>query len=280
MAGDIWYAGPSHQIGQATTARYGTYLSDRFWTTTGRDERYSIATANFMFSGDSDYANDSAVHARWEIEYNGSDPAYPEAHGSGYFDCILANEVEIPSCGGTFNLPSNQWRQISLPCHPVSRSKVTEVFASLSGTYGSDWVVHSYDSVKNTYVKLSASDSLEQGKGYWVIQRSGDTVALVMPQGSVPTLTSHPAACTFPSGCVEIPLETKSGEHQWNMIAYTPMIKTAFWVVCVLRPTHRLAVLKQVVTYRMLRLKISFITNCGIGLMMKLDTQGLALVML
>ena len=214
LAGEIWYAGSGHQAGQAEYVRRGDgrYLNIGLWTTRSREASYSTEFANFSF----DHTNDAAAHGRWQIEYEHS----PEAHGYGYFDCTLSDEGDLNACGGTFDLPSNQWRQISLPCHLATRNTVSEVFANIPGTYGQDWAVYRYDTTDNSYFKFGANAPLEQGEGYWIIQKSGDTVTLAMPQGSIPTLTTQPAVCTSPSGCVEIPLVTKSDENQWSMIGF------------------------------------------------------------
>jgi hypothetical protein len=120
------------------------------------------------------------------------------------------------TCGGSFNLPNNQWQQISLPCKPDSKNKVSDMFANMPGTYRKDWIIFGYDPAKG-YINIDAEDSLDQGAGYWIIQKSGNPVTLTMPQGSTPTTTTP---CASPQGCFEIPLTTKSGKHQWNMIGY------------------------------------------------------------
>ena len=116
------------------------------------------------------------------------------------------------SCGGSFELASNQWRQISLPCNPGSANTVADLFPNIPGTYGTDWTLWRYDvnGKKSAYVNLTTSDPLEQGVGYWIIQTHSDPVTLTMPSGSTPT-----TATTF-----NIPLATKNNDSQWNMIGY------------------------------------------------------------
>jgi len=178
---------------------------------------------DFDFTGDDNYANDSLAHGSWSAKH--PHPTHPESNGEaaseGYFDCALADVGDMGACGGSFDLPNNQWQQISLPCFSFS-SKVSDIFSNIPGTYDSNWVVYEYNTENNTnkYVKLGAGDGLEQGKGYWIIQDSGATVTLAMPQGSIPTLVSQHTGCTGEKGCFEIPLATNSSNNQWNLVGF------------------------------------------------------------
>ncbi|MCK5923200.1 MAG: hypothetical protein KAG66_19830, partial [Methylococcales bacterium] len=111
-----------------------------------------------------------------------------------------------------------QWRQISLPCNPGANNTVTAVFGDdIPGTYGTEWILYRYDA--SGYVPLDAtSDTLSQGVGYWIIQKSGSETTLDMPDNSAPTPTPIFKAC--PEGCFNIPLATQANATQWNMIGY------------------------------------------------------------
>jgi len=211
---EIWYAGSGHHAGQAEAVyRVGRNLT-RTWRAgyiQPNGPPFRARYSRFGFKS----ANDSAAYGLWEtsLQY--------EYKGSGYFACTLSNEEDMSACGGSFDLPSNQWSQIGLPCNPGPGYKsAPKLFKNMPGIYGQDWAMFRYDSRENKYTKLGVDDALSQGEGYWIIQKSGETVTLTMPQGSVPTLTIYPEACTSPKGCVEIPLVTKSGENKWNMIGY------------------------------------------------------------
>lgn len=120
----------------------------------------------------------------------------------------------------TFPLPNNQWHQISLPSNPGANSSVEAVFGDDElGVYGNDWLIYRYDTGTDKYEELATTDTLNQGVGYWIIQRTGSEKTLSMPAGSTPTPTSNPAGC--PSGnCFPISLGTESSTKQWNMIGY------------------------------------------------------------
>ena len=120
----------------------------------------------------------------------------------------------------TFPLPNNQWHQISLPSNPGANNSVDAVFGDDGlGVYGNDWLIYRYDTGTDKYAELAATDTLNQGVGYWIIQRTGSEKTLSMPAGSTPTPTSNPAGC--PSGnCFPISLGTEFSAKQWNMIGY------------------------------------------------------------
>jgi hypothetical protein len=120
------------------------------------------------------------------------------------------------------NLPSNQWRQISLPCQlPNNARTVQAVFADdLEGTYGEDWVVFSFDSVANTYTDVGLNGLLTQEMGYWVIQTNGVTAVLDLPVGSTQAVTVPSNLCAGTEECYRIPLTSNAERVQWNMLGY------------------------------------------------------------
>jgi hypothetical protein len=107
-----------------------------------------------------------------------------------------------------FNLPSDQWRLISLPAAPpATENTVEKVFGdNVPGVYGTDWTLFEYNSGINKYRKLNKTDPVKQGVGYWVIQLSGNTVALNLPAGSQ---ASAPAIALTSS---------KNKNPQWNLV--------------------------------------------------------------
>ncbi len=213
-----WYAGLGYEPGYAEPPGRGAGLYHiEGWSNS--DPHYTYyPSAGFSFSGNGNYANDSSARGSWYAKYPVNDNGI---YSEGYFDCNLSDVGNMPACGGTFNLKSNQWQQISLPCLP-SRSKVSDLFANIRGAYGTDWVVYEYiteDGV-NQYAKLAADDTLKQGKGYWIINKSDGPVTLAMPQGSIPTLVTQYPGCTGEKGCFEISLATNASENQWSMIGF------------------------------------------------------------
>ena len=133
-----------------------------------------------------------------------------------------AGAVEIAE-GMVYQLPGNQWHQISLPSNPGNnKNKVAHIFGDDDlGTLGTDWALFRYDTNRGEYVELQNNDQLYQGIGYWIIQRTGSSKTIEMPLDSTPTpVTSLTGCLESASGCFEVTLEAKASDVQWHMIGY------------------------------------------------------------
>jgi len=106
------------------------------------------------------------------------------------------------SCDTTYTLPNNQWRQISLPCDPGTNNSVSAVFGDdVKGQYGIDWILYEFNTQTNSYGEaLKPTDPVEQGKGYWITQITGEAVTLKMPQKSTAASASYPLQLASASG--------------------------------------------------------------------------------
>jgi len=136
---------------------------------------------------------------------------YQVVSTDGSSNTAKSNDLTFTTVPSTQHvLPSNQWHQISLPMTPpVGSDTVADIFGDDNlGAYGSDWILFRYDTSSNAYEKLEADEALAQGMGYWMIQMSGSDKTLDMPAGSSAIST------------MVIPLGTRSGTNQWNMIGY------------------------------------------------------------
>ena len=71
-------------------------------------------------------------------------------------------------CRQTTNLTNGQWRQIALSCDPGTSNTVADVFGDdLTGTYGTNWIVHERNG--GGYTALGLGDALQVGPGYWIL---------------------------------------------------------------------------------------------------------------
>ena len=132
-----------------------------------------------------------------------------------------------PGCdeGGviSYTLPDNQWQQIGLPRKlPADKNTVETVFGDdLEGlVYNTDWAVYAYDTANGGYVNPGLTGELQQGVGYWIIQKSGVNATLSLPFRSTATPVTTPTQCPSENGCFEIPLITKEGATGWNMLSH------------------------------------------------------------
>ncbi len=137
-------------------------------------------------------------------------------------DGVFASESVrgIQFCQASYHLPAQKWRMISLPCKPPSDANtVRDIFGDdISGSYGSDWVIYSYESNALASYKKQVLDSvLVQGKGYWIISTL-DEVTLDFPQKSQQTPVS--AACVSMTGCFDIPIVAGSSGSKWNLLGH------------------------------------------------------------
>jgi hypothetical protein len=112
----------------------------------------------------------------------------------------------IDCSAASYTLPQGQWHLISLPCNLGDNNSVGAVVADdMPGTIGTDWTIYEYDTQSLSYRELTEEDVLTQGRGYWVIQVS-DNEIIINLEGSADT------------GMGTIPLATRPGKYQWNMI--------------------------------------------------------------
>ena len=119
-------------------------------------------------------------------------------------------------------LASNRWTMFALPCvPPAGRDTVVDVLGDdVGGTYGTDWVVFTYDGVARAYADPGADGRLRPGAGFWMITR-GPAATLDLPPGSVraPDAIGPGGACASGRGCALTPLAaTGSTRPTWSMI--------------------------------------------------------------
>jgi hypothetical protein len=212
-----------HYYGSSLSGAYRYYYSVlmKNWILRNRDTNtiLSISTGpddwafnrNCRREGDCSYGQSLYFSLEpGEYEFVSSLDSGIDGRDASSMDGIVLN---LHSCDVTSDLPNNQWRQISLPCNPGTRNKVSDIFSNLSGTYNTDWVMYRYNTASNAYTKLGRGSVLKQGVGYWILQKSAHPVSLKMPEGSTPN-------ATVILDVFDILLSTKSGAKQWNMIGY------------------------------------------------------------
>ena len=139
---------------------------------------------------------------------------------------VASNSTWAAGCNAPpLELKKNQWKQISLPCKPGENAdeetinKVRDIFGKTMdggsmGTYDKDWVIFRYSEGK--HVKLKEGSPLRQGKGYWIIQISSETVRVSMPDSAKKTPLG---ACGFKINCFDTKaLNTVPGGVGWTML--------------------------------------------------------------
>ncbi len=114
---------------------------------------------------------------------------------------------------------NNRWTMVGLSKDAPSKT-VQDVFGSvglLPGDYNNKWVVYRYDESTETSIRMALTDTMEQDKGYWMVQNTGSDLEFA-PDGTVtPADTSDPN-CPSDSGCFEIDLA--EGDGKFNLISH------------------------------------------------------------
>jgi len=109
------------------------------------------------------------------------------------------------TCGGTYNLPANQWRLLSLPCNPGGSNTVSDLFGDDLDVadYNSRWTIFTRDEAADQYVQLDIDDPLTQGEGMFLW--SLDT-GLIDTSGTATPLVNSADCPSADGNCFEIPL--------------------------------------------------------------------------
>ena len=126
-------------------------------------------------------------------------------------------------------LASNLWTLIGLPAAPSAPGTVQSVLgASLTGTYGTDWVVWSHDDAAYQYFKLELSDTLAPGEGHWIRKYSPGLTHLATTGSTTPVVTSP--NCPSATGCYEITLTAPaSGDHRYHLLGMPFPYPVGWW---------------------------------------------------
>jgi Raf kinase inhibitor-like YbhB/YbcL family protein len=111
-----------------------------------------------------------------------------------------------------YSLPNNQWRIISLPANPGASNTVEAIFGNeplKPQQYKTHWIIYTYHPESKGYdAPLELNSTLKQGIGYWIIQDTGKTATLNMPEGS-----------TIVTDSFSTPLASSAGDNNgWNLI--------------------------------------------------------------
>ena len=162
-----------------------------------------------------------SLHFFGQFSQDPSDPDAPN-HETSLRGKLKSVKVVSGNSSPLLTVANNTWLQIGLNTAPPAGSTVADIIGDdISAPYDADWVLYSYDTNTNTYKKLSLTDTMQPGVGYWFIQTTGSSVTIDMPDASTAVdVVQHPACTSIVEGCFEIPLQTNPISAQWQMIGY------------------------------------------------------------
>ncbi len=123
-------------------------------------------------------------------------------------------------CLSTITIQTNQWTQIGRPCEaPAGQNTVAAIFSDdIPSTYDTDWVLYFYNTTTNAYEKLALTDTIEAGKGYWLISFNQPAI-LDMPEDSQEVSLHSSTQCLYSAGCYETTLIANPGAVQYQMLS-------------------------------------------------------------
>ena len=150
---------------------------------------------NFLNGVQLTQANYDALLSSWgsqsvqsAVPFHGGTSKY--CSGKPGRDVLLSNNWTITdggqNCGGVCasavgSLIENHWVTISFPCSTGSNGIEALIGTAIGGTYGDNdnWVVYEqrgdYAGTSDSMVLLDANDTVEPGKGYWLIADHNST---------------------------------------------------------------------------------------------------------
>jgi len=123
----------------------------------------------------------------------------------------------------SFELRPGVWEMLSVPAIPSDSSvgalfgdelAVADYYEPESET--STWVVWLYDAEINNYSLAGLNTPLAPGQGFWIIQRTDETVLLDYPENS--PSPQGTAECNTVAGCYSVPLNNGVTAAEWTLV--------------------------------------------------------------
>jgi len=120
------------------------------------------------------------------------------------------------SSAAQITLPDRQWALLTVPANADNQT-IESLFADdlPIESLGSLWTIFGYDQENQIYVAPGKSDSLNQGEGFWIIQITGGSVTIDVPETLAPGDLTTSNACSSPDGCFVTSLPTSDNNISW-----------------------------------------------------------------
>jgi len=114
------------------------------------------------------------------------------------------------------NLADRQWALLTVPANADEQTIESLIADDLPiDSLGTDWSIYQFDQQNQAYVAANKSDSLKQGEGFWIIQATGASVTIDVPD-ALPAGTSLDSdACVSANGCFPASLPTSESGVSW-----------------------------------------------------------------
>ena len=129
----------------------------------------------------------------------------------------------------TLELPSNEWRQISVPgVLPAAMSSLEAVLGDdiPDAAYETDWAVYTFDNVAGAYRAVRLDEAIESGRGYWIIQASGASRTLDVPVGTATPDANDADVTVSTVPYRRLSLDGGDAETNWHMVGKPGLLAT------------------------------------------------------
>jgi len=117
------------------------------------------------------------------------------------------------------NLEDREWMLLTVPANADNQTIETLFADDLSvERLGVDWQIFVFDAENQAYFAAARSDALTQGLGFWIIQATGASVTIDIPDSLPPGNSSVTPACASASGCFQADLAVSPTARAWSIL--------------------------------------------------------------
>lgn len=140
-------------------------------------------------------------------------------HAAAILAVTLTTFAATAAHASSVQLSHNTWEQFVFPALTRTQTIGDLLGDDLPGEdYGRTWILYEYDPRAGGYRNPGLSGTVESGNAFWIIQTTGETVTLDIPEDVAEYLGDTSDACRSEYGCLEKPLPTDGDGTTWHML--------------------------------------------------------------
>ncbi len=122
----------------------------------------------------------------------------------------------------TLTLEDDGWHLITVPADPGADGSPRGLFGDdlPADSYGGDgtWVLFTYDAAAGQYVEVGVDQPLVANTAYWMIQATGSSVVIDVPDSLKPPASGKAPGCIEGAVCTSKTIAGKADTMVWNMV--------------------------------------------------------------
>jgi len=123
------------------------------------------------------------------------------------------------SIAADYILQNDRWSLLTVPANSSTQT-IEQLFGDdlPAATYEQEWALYRFDAATQEFVKPTLQDTLPQGSGFWMVQRTGTDVTIDLPADLTDGEAQLTAACASTEGCFSTPLPTSDVSATWSLL--------------------------------------------------------------